>query len=66
MVDKYVHDIGQAHTTCMYLVGRVALQVEFVDGVTRLEFMRKSDEFKVRTYLRVCMHVHTYICPILL
>lgn len=35
---------------------RVALKVEFVDGVTRLECMQKSDAFKVcNTHTQECM-----------
>lgn len=52
-------------------VYRVALKVEFVDGVTRLECMQKSDAFKVcNTHTQECMqksesmygmYTHTHI-----
>ena len=36
---------------------RIQLVVEFVDGVTRLELMKKADELKVVTYSLILMVV---------
>ena len=43
----------ECHHTCIMCAGshsfspRIELMVEFVDGVTRLELMKKADELKV-------------------
>ena len=35
-------------------LSRIQLAVEFVDGVTRLELMKRADELKVRTAVSLC------------
>ena len=47
LVCDFKNLLSTSMMSCVLLHFRVALTVEFVDGVTRLECMRKSDEFKV-------------------